>query len=139
MKNRKLWWLFGTLAVIIIIFLALFIWFKEKEAVEPRTTKQIIGATPTKLAGYENRLTALQGLFATQTKKNPIDINISIAAEDNDNIKGIVSVKDGYEGIFLAKKINSQWQIVWDGQKKYACSDIIQYQIPENISSCSGK
>lgn len=139
MKNHKLWWLFSVLAIIIIISLALFVWVKKDGTKIPKAVEQNTGAVTTKLAGYESRTTTIQNLFAIQTKKSTTDISISIAAEDNDNIKGIISVKDGYEGIFLVKKINDQWQIVWDGQTKYSCADINQHQIPENISGCSKK
>ncbi len=85
---------------------------------------------------YADRSLVIQSLFAKASKKTTEQVTINIAREDGNFIKGIVNIKDGYEGIFLAAKQNGAWEIIWDGKTAYSCNDIEKYSIPKTISGC---
>jgi len=130
MKRRYLIWL----AIAVIIVAGLIVWLVIRSSQNTGKTNQ---PSPSgSVMSYQDRLSALQQLFVKQSGQPKEKVNISIARENNQFIKGIVTIADDYEGIFLAAKVNNDWKIIWDGKKKYECSDIAQYQLPTEISGC---
>jgi lipopolysaccharide export LptBFGC system permease protein LptF len=86
---------------------------------------------------YKDKLTMLQDLFAQKLGKTQDSIIVNISREDNTHIKGIVTVKGEYEGVFLAARTSGEWGIVWDGEGKYPCATTQIYNFPgEMVSDC---
>ncbi|PIT94891.1 hypothetical protein COT98_01840 [Candidatus Falkowbacteria bacterium CG10_big_fil_rev_8_21_14_0_10_39_9] len=135
MTRRQYIIIAGT--TVIIVCLAIWLGIKllsNKPAVTNTNTGQKISAPKT---SYTDRLLILQELFAQQLGITKDQVMVNIAREDYSHIKGIVTIKDKYEGIFLATRIDGNWKIVWEGKGKYPCSTIQSYNFPgEMVSDC---
>jgi len=135
--NRRQYIIIATLALIVVAFA---VWlgmryFSAKPNVIP--TDNTNQAVSLENVSYKDRVAMLADLFAQKLGKTSGDIGIQIAREDNTHIKGIVTVKDGYEGIFLAARTGGEWGIIWDGQGKYPCTAVQSYNFPgAMVSDC---
>ncbi len=80
----------------------------------------------------------LQQLFAEKYPKYAQTLSINIEAESSDYVRGSINFESGQAGgIFLATKINEQWQIVHDGNGAIPCT-LSQYGFPaEMLNDCS--
>lgn len=84
----------------------------------------------------------LKRLFAEKYNK-PIDnIKLTPNMVSENHIRGMVnldsddSASEG--GIFLATNFNGAWEIVFDGNGSYACSDLANYNFPADmITDCA--
>ncbi|MEI7619996.1 MAG: hypothetical protein WCJ57_00300 [Candidatus Falkowbacteria bacterium] len=135
--NRRQYIITASVALVVVI---LAIWlglrFFSNKAETPTTPNdnQAVSAEKTT---YKDRLSMLKDLFSKKTGKTTNDIVINISREDNTHIKGIVTVKDVYNGVFLAARTNGEWAIIWDGNGKYPCNDIKDYNFPaEMVNDC---
>lgn len=135
--NRRQSIIIATGAIIII---ALAIWlgikfFSPKPNSTP--TGNINQAVTVEKISYQNELVMLQDLFSQKLGKTRDSIIVNISREDNTHIKGIVTVKDDYEGVFLAARTSGEWGIIWDGRGKYPCSSVQSYNFPGvMVSDC---
>lgn len=125
----------------IVIILALAVWltmrFFANKAITPSQNTDSNQVVSLEKISYKDRLTMLQDLFAKKLGKTSDNIDIKIAREDNTHIKGIVTVKGDYEGVFLAFRDSGEWKIVWDGKGIYPCADIQRYGFPaEMVGNC---
>lgn len=95
---------------------------------------------------------AVQKLFATkyQTKKSAVAVLIE--QEATNHVRGSVRILDnvaldpnaqsgqGTGGIFLAAKVNGNWELVFDGQGAISCELVEGYGFPaEMIKDCSNE
>jgi hypothetical protein len=119
----------SILVVAIIICGAVFLFYKPFTKKTSPTTN-----TPIATSSYQSRQEALKTLFADKLWITPDLITIDIARETPSYIKGIVSVKGSYEGIFLAKKTDTAWEIVWDGKTPYTCQDVAGLSFPTEMT-----
>ncbi|MFA4942082.1 MAG: hypothetical protein WC564_00375 [Patescibacteria group bacterium] len=135
--NRRQYIIIAS-AVLIVIVLAVWlglIFFSPKKNGPTSNNNQAISIPKT---SYTDRLAMLQDLLSKKLGKNKENVLVNIARENNTHIKGIVSVKDDYEGIFLATRVSGEWEIVWDGKSNYSCQDIKEYNFPgEMVSDCT--
>ncbi|HNX10600.1 MAG TPA: hypothetical protein PKI61_00435 [bacterium] len=131
MNRRYIIWLIIAIIVIAAIITAFFIFSR-------RQTNQNQNQTPAgQTMSYEDRLSTIQKLFAKQSGQSLDKVDVKVARENSQFIKGIVTITDKYEGIFFAAKQNGEWQIIWNGEKKYTCADLAQYKLPaEMINDC---
>lgn len=136
--NRRQYIIIASVALIVIIlaiWLGLRFFSNKSEAPATPNNNQAVSVEKTT---YEDRLTMIKDLFSKKTGKAANDIMVNISREDNTHIKGIVTVKDDYEGVFLAARTSGEWSIVWDGRGKYPCKDVQSYNFPaEMIKNCS--
>jgi len=135
--NRRQYIIMATAAVIVIAFaiwLGIKIFSHKPNSIPTGNTNQAVSVEK---ISYKDRLTMLQELFAQKLGKTQDSIIVNISREDNTHIKGIVTVKGDYEGIFLAARTSGEWGIIWDGRGKYPCASIQSYNFPgAMISDC---
>ena len=75
-------------------------------------------------------------LFADKYGKKMSEININISQETKNHLRGSVvfgSGGPGEGGIFLAAKVNNQWQLVFDGNGAISCEQLSRYDFPEEM------
>ncbi len=137
MTRRQYIIIIGSALILITLAIWLGVKFFSKKPANPDQNTNANQAVSIEKISYKDELTMLKKLFAEKLGKAESDINVSIAREDNTHIKGIVTVKGDYEGVFLAARIDKDWKIVWDGKGKYPCQDILSYNFPgEMVSDC---
>ncbi len=75
----------------------------------------------------------IRQLFAQKYPRYAETLSVRIDKEDVDHVRGGVTFVDGEPGgIFLAAKINGQWQIVHEGNGQIPCN-LSQYGFPADI------
>lgn len=75
----------------------------------------------------------LKDLFAKKYPKYAETISVKVEKEQGDFARGTVSFEAGKPGgIFLATKINGEWQIVHDGNGQIPCS-LSTYKFPADM------
>lgn len=135
--NRRQYIITASIILIIVILVAwlgLKLFSRKTEAPIIPNNNQAISTEKTT---YKDRLAMLGDLFSKKTGKPINDIIVKISREDNTHIKGIITIKDVYTGVFLIAKTNGEWAIVWDGNGKYPCDNIKSYNFPaEMINDC---
>ncbi|MFH0852094.1 MAG: hypothetical protein V1845_00585 [bacterium] len=75
----------------------------------------------------------LRQLFAQKYPKYGETLSVIIEKETESHARGLITFVDGEPGgIFLAAKVNSQWQIVHDGNGQIPCS-LSSYGFPSDM------
>jgi len=90
----------------------------------------------------ENKETAIKNLFADKYGKDALEITIEINQETENHIKGGVVLPPGgseNSGMFLAAKVNDEWELVHDGQGAVPCLVAAEYNFPADmVKQCVG-
>ena len=78
----------------------------------------------------------LKQLFIKKYNKNQDEVTVSVNQQTANYARG--GVKFGLNGIgeggiFLAAKVDNQWQLVFDGNGMIPCSELKQYNFPESM------
>jgi putative hemolysin len=78
----------------------------------------------------------IKQLFIQKYGKNQDEVTVSVNQQTVNYARG--SVKFGLNGIgeggiFLATKVDNQWQLVFDGNGMIPCSEIEEYDFPESM------
>jgi len=74
--------------------------------------------------------------LASKHNKKVSQTQITISHQTEDHARGGVVFQPGgseNSGVFLATKVNNQWEIVFDGNGSIACEDLDEYNFPQNI------
>jgi outer membrane lipoprotein-sorting protein len=74
--------------------------------------------------------------FAEKYNKPVSDITINLTQQTNDHVRGMISfapAEPGNSAMFLAAKVSSEWQIVFDGNGSYSCQEVEQYNFPDSM------
>ena len=74
--------------------------------------------------------------LAIKHNKKVSQTEITITQETENHARGNVVFQPGgseNSGMFLAAKINNEWQIVFDGNGSIACEDLEDYSFPETM------
>jgi len=75
--------------------------------------------------------------LAAKHNKKVSQTEITIVQETENHARGNVVFQPGgseNSGMFLAAKINNEWQIVFDGNGSISCKELEIYNFPENIT-----
>ncbi|MBU2036924.1 hypothetical protein KJ866_01840 [Patescibacteria group bacterium] len=82
---------------------------------------------------------AIKELFIAKYPKYAATLSISVDKEDDNYVRGNVIFETGAPGgIFLAAKIDGQWQLLFDGNGSIPCS-LAEYGFPADmLSDCAG-
>ncbi len=81
----------------------------------------------------------LKNLFAEKYDKPVMDIEVDINARTDHHARGSVRLGEGAgnAGGFLASDMLGDWEIVWDGNGVYSCSQVEPYDFPPDyIEGC---
>jgi len=74
--------------------------------------------------------------LAAKHNKKVAEVTITIKQETDNHARGTVVFQPGgseNSGMFLATKVNGEWQIVFDGNGSVACADLSDYNFPEEM------
>lgn len=135
--TRRQYIIIGGVALVVILAICLGLWFYLNKKANLNSALDVNQAVTLEKTSYQDRISIIQNIFAEKLGKTKENIAINIAIEDNNHIKGIVTVKDDYEGVFLANRINGDWKLVWEGKSQYPCGDIQSYNFPgEMVGDC---
>ena len=85
---------------------------------------------------------AIKKLFADKYDKGIGDVTVTISKETETHARGMVEMAPGgseNSGLFLAAKVDGQWELAFDGQGAISCGDMEKYGFPQDmISDCQG-
>lgn len=87
----------------------------------------------------ESTTDALKKLFAIKYNQPQATIQLSIAQETKNHVRGGIRFGSEVGGaLFLAARVNGAWKIVFDGNGSYSCQSVQPYTFPaEMISDCA--
>lgn len=74
--------------------------------------------------------------LAAKHNKKVSQTEITISQETDNHARGSVVFQPGgseNSGLFLAAKVNNEWQIVFDGNGSIACKDLADYHFPKDM------
>ncbi|HPN67406.1 MAG TPA: hypothetical protein PLZ62_02005 [bacterium] len=81
----------------------------------------------------------LVGLFANKYDKQEQEVTVNISKQTDHYASGAVRLGDGPEnaGMFLASDYLGNWEIVWDGNGMFTCTEVEPYHFPQDmIAGC---
>lgn len=109
-----------------MLLVVAFFWLQNKR-IENVVTNNPIGED------YRSRVKSLQEIIADKLQQPLETVYINISQEDNEYAKGVYTIADKYVGIFIAKKKQGSWSILYLNNKNYSCQDVNDLKIPENL------
>ncbi len=80
--------------------------------------------------------TAVKKLLADKYGKKSVEVDLTVSQAAEEHLKGEVVFEPGgpeNSGIFLAAKIDGQWQLVFDGNGSFSCQMLEDYDFPEEM------
>jgi hypothetical protein len=98
---------------------------------EPCEPSALPSPTPTTSAGI-----AIAQLLADKYSKSVSQVQIAITQQDTTHARGTVTflpAGPGNSGLFLAAQVNGLWQLVFDGNGSFSCSQIAPYNFPASM------
>lgn len=120
---------------LIFLGLALYLLFMgNKNGQKSENTSIPVASLPKEKLEYKDREDLVEKLVAKKYNINQNQVQATIAREDDSlsHLKGIVSVENMFEGVFLVAKIDDNWELVWDGKDgNYSCDLSKKYAFPE--------
>lgn len=75
-------------------------------------------------------------VLANKYKKSISDVTLKAVKKTDNHMSGSVNFSPGgvgEGGMFLAVKINNQWQVVFDGNGSVDCEKLAQYAFPQDM------
>ncbi len=79
----------------------------------------------------------IRPLFMRKYDKDDDEVTVHIDQQTADYARGGVKFGEGgigEGGIFLAAKVDGEWELVFDGNGMYSCSQLEPYRFPESMA-----
>jgi inhibitor of cysteine peptidase len=121
-------------ATMIVVAGGLYI-YRQLDSLLPEGFKPWSSSSPQSMVSEEE---AIKELFADKYAKEVEDINITITKETETHVRGMAEIEPGgagNSGLFLAVKVDNQWELAFDGQGVISCEDMEGYGFPQDMLS----
>jgi hypothetical protein len=121
-------YLIAIVVFILLIVIGIFFWLENKKITNINSIN-IIGED------YRSRVTSLQETVA-QKLNQPLDlVYVNISQEGKDYTKGIYTINNNSAGVFLAKKNNNSWEVIYIKDRTYTCEEVLSLEVPTELTS----